>query len=249
MLRAPARCTAVLVLLFAVLIGVQPVSGQSFQFKIDGISSTVIVPNGQWIVNNVNYGHDLYFTNILLNPLALNGVAYAPGTPDVMSFCAQIDQDVSLGSTYTFSFAPLNQADNGLTDTQVREIRILFDLYYQGDNPANWTNDTAAAFQACIWEIETDTGLNLSNGSFRDNGSGDSFVALGQGYLNAIAATGTNYTPVINTVAITDPTYQDLMFTQTVEDQLIPFPVQAWPGAAALGLLAFFRLHRRLSLV
>ena len=221
---------------------------QSFQFKIDSVSSYVIITGSNWMVNNSPYsGSQLYFTNIMLKPLSLDGVPYASTTPDIMSFCAQIDQDVSLNSTYTFDFAPLNQADGGLTNDQVRNIRILFDLYYKGDNPAAWTNDTAAAFQACLWEIETDTGMNLSTGSFRNNGATGNFIALGQTYLDAIAATGTNYVPIINTVAIINPTYQDLMFTMSIEQTLIPFEVRAWPGALLAGAFVFLRLRRRMQ--
>jgi len=246
-LRANARCAAVIFVFMAVFCPVKRVSAQSFEFTVNSVSSYIIVPTGKWVVNNVVSTQQYYFTNIILQPIALNGVAYPSGTPNYMSFCGQIDQDISLSNTYTFNFAPLNQVDNGLTATQVRELRILFDLYYKGDNLSNWTNDTAAAFQACIWEIETDTGLNLSSGSFRDNGSGDTFVTLGQSYLNAIAATGTNYTPSMNVVGVVDPTYQDLLFTQTIVGQLTPFPVGAVPGAAALGVLAFIRVRRRLS--
>ena len=224
-------------------------SAQSFQFKVDAVSSYVIVAGANWIVNNAVYNHSqLYFTNILLKPLALNGVAYPSTAPDIMSFCAQIDQDVSLNTTYTFNFAPMNQAGGGLTAAQVRNIQILFDLYYKGDNPAGWTNDTAAAFQACLWEIETDSGMSLSTGSFRNNGATGTFITLGQTMLNAIAATGTSYVPVINTVAIIEPTYQDLMFTQSIEVTLIPFGVHAWPGACLLGALAFIRIRRRMRI-
>ena len=48
-------------------------------------------------------------------------------------------------------------------------------------------------------------------------------------------------------LAIRDPTYQDLLYTQYIDTHLIPFGVEAGPGAALVGLLVFLRVRQKIK--
>jgi len=221
----------------------------SLGFTVTGMGAYDTIASGQWVVNNAVYNNAMMAGIIDLLPTTLNGVTLPPNQNQLISFCIEISQDIYLGNSYTFPISPLIGADEGsITAAQARYVQILYDLYYQGDNPANWTNTTASAFQLAIWEITSDTGMDLSTGNFRNNGASNPEIAIAQNILNQVAITGSNssYNPYTVVDALTDPAYQDLSPSGTII-QSIPFGINAWPGAVLLVLLASCRLHRRLQ--
>lgn len=110
------------------------------------------------------------------------------------TFCVQLDQFVSVGSTYTFEKSALAAMPTIGNQTKANYITELYGRHYNlaWNNP-NFTGSTASlAFQLALWELIYDgpTGpgslgsLNLAKGTFRDTSSADAAaVSLAQKYL------------------------------------------------------------------
>jgi hypothetical protein len=186
-----------------------------------------------------------------------NGVAVSPAKT-VPTFCIELTQDVNLGTTYTtYTVGSVSVADQGtLTPTAIKDLTTLYYLFYQGNSSANWNATTATAFQLDCWKITSNSGNYIISGSsagstFYDNGwntaSGTAVINLAQSWLTTISGTtvvsGGSNTPE----ALLSSTAQDLLFTKQIQQNLIPFHINAWPGVAALGGLVFLRMRRRMK--
>jgi len=174
------------------------------------------------------------------------------------AFCIELTQDINLGQKYTdYLAAPVAQADQGsLTQQAVQDLTTLYNLYYQGNSKSNWSVKTATAFQLDCWKITSNPGNYTITGSsagstFYDKGwnttAGTQAVDLAQQWLTAVQGSDVNSNGSLKPVALTSATNQDILFTQGIQAGLIPFKVNPWPGAAALGAVVFLRMRRRMG--
>ena len=174
----------------------------------------------------------------------------------VPTFCIELNQDISLGNSYTdYLTAPISNGDGGtLTPLAAQNLTTLYYLFYKGNSQSDWTATTATAFQLDAWKITSNPGNYIITGSsagstFYNNGwvttQGTAAVDLAQSWLTTVS--GTNVTSAGNElpVALTSSANQDLLFTEGIQTHLIPFKIGAWPGAAALALVAYLRIRRR----
>ena len=193
---------------------------------------------------------------ININVTQYAGQTVSPAKTE-LTFCIQLNQDIYLGQSYTdYTVAPISQANGGtLTAQAVKNLTTLYYLFYQGNSQSNWTPIDATAFQLDCWKITSNPGNYILTGSsagstFYDNGwtstTGTAVVALAQSWLTTVSGTNVTIGGSYEPVALTSATYQNLLFTQSIQMNLVPFKVNAWPGAAALVGLVAFRMRRRM---
>lgn len=138
----------------------------------------------------------------------LGGDYAGPGADgQFTSYCIEISQHISYGSTYNFEtraadLSPVPGAGMGAARADL--LSEFFGRYY---NPQFTTNDDAAAFQVAVWEITHDNGLNLSSGVFRINDQG-SLNLTAQSWLDSLDGSG----PRLSLLAMTSLTAQDQLF-------------------------------------
>jgi hypothetical protein len=175
----------------------------------------------------------------------------------VPTFCIELTQDINLGKSYTdFKIGTLAQADEGtLTAKAAQDLTTLYYLFYKGNSSSDWTATTATAFQLDCWKITSNPGNYIITGSsagstFYNNGwvtsDGTAAVDLAQSWLTAVSGTSVSSGGATQPVALTSATNQDLLFTEYIQQHLVPFKVNAWPGAAALAAVVCLRMRRRM---
>lgn len=198
---------------------------------------------------------------------------YAPdGT--FLSFCIELRENISLGSTYSYSVVPpaeapeLNGGAGPMGTARAGLLGSWFTSYYMGHTWSDWgatTNDqklNTMAFQLGIWEIiyETDTldPLNPTNSSFRVdnypyNINGNFYVKnqedaaeLADDWLD----NGTWWTLAPTTLgAMSSPVWGGNSYEgPNLQDQVFamaPAPAAAGPIAALAALLGLAALRRR----
>ncbi|MEI8340771.1 MAG: hypothetical protein WCH43_04435 [Verrucomicrobiota bacterium] len=218
--------------------GVHGQSITSGQFVIGGAVTTVAEWAGEIDIQVTQY----------------NGVNITPVW--VPTFCIQLSQNVSLNTSYTtYLVKNVASGDEGtLTATAVRDLTTLYYLFYQGNNSSNWDTTTATAFQLDCWKITSNPGNytisgSSTGGTFYDNGwlAGGSAVTLAQTWLSQVSGTVVAGGGSTQPMALTNGTYQDLIYTQTINNSFVPFGIKAWPGAVLLGVIVFLRGKRRLK--
>lgn len=215
----------------------------TWTFNFSSFANSSSFATGQWIINNTPITSAEAFGTIGLTALSVNG-SVLPPQQQFVTFCVEIAQPISPGNTYTYSVVDPSQASGGYSASIVRNASILYDLYYRGNTESNWTTQTAGAFQLALWELTHDTGASLYTGTFRNNGSTNASIALGETYLQGVLSKGADYNPFSNLLAITSPVNQDLfVFAPALS---IPFGLEIWPGVAILSAAGFFRLRRRM---
>ena len=257
------RLCILLIALAAMMNGV--VRGQSIQFTtMSGFSA-----NGMEISANdfVMLGETIpgyWAGEIDITVTKYDGQNVFPAQT-VPAFCIQLTQDINLGKTYTtYTVGPLSQANpspsqpNGtLTATAVKNLTTLYYLFYQGDSSSDWTAKDATAFQLDCWKITSNPGNYIITGSsagssFYDQGwastssTAAAVVALAQTWLTDVSATNVTTGGQNEPVALISGSDQNLLFTQQIQEDLIPFKINAWPGLAVLSGVMLFRMRRRM---
>ena len=131
--------------------------------------------------------------------------------------------------------------------TRANEIRKLFGRYYS----IAFTNTQAAAFQACIWEIENvapGNPLNVTTGNVIIGGGSPDVQAQADTWLSGL--TGDTRWFNNNVVAIGNSSFQDYCFVTgtpfSPSIQPVPEPVTLGAVALALGGLGWY-VRRRTS--
>jgi len=257
-----ARAIFVLVIVFSIACCLPAARAQNIHFSVmSSVTNGDIIPTGQWIIGGVATTGQTYVCEIDITVTQIQGVNLTPAKT-VPTFCIQLNQDVSLGVSYTtYTIQAIKYADGGtLSNTSIKDLTELYYLYYQGNSSTMWSNTTATAFQLAAWKVTQDSGNYVITGSsagstFYNNGWNptDGSVALAQTWLTAIknldlSGSSISGNGLTQPVALTDPTYQDLMYTQAVYQQLVPFRACAWPGAILLAGIGFFRIRNRLRI-
>ena len=206
-------------------------------------------------VNLVDDGsamNNVYAGTIGISISQYDGVTVSPAAA-VVTFCIQLNQDINVpGGPYTFTAEAL-LSDTLLNTVSARDLTTLYYLFYKGNVASDWSGTAgqtnAEAFQLDCWAIVQDPGnynLTASNSIFYVTSTGTA-VNLAQQWLTEVSGTvvtngGTN-TPV----ALYSSTEQDLLYTESIQQQLIPFHVAAWPGAFLLGAIGYLRVRKRLQ--
>ena len=187
------------------------------------------------------------------------------------TYCIQGLQDVFTGGTYTYDIVNLNSPglpsggpDAGVLDTTAAsQIQGLADTYFPVAGTANGgytANETAAAFQLAIWEIEYDGGQGgeafpqvanynyFAQGNLMATGGtseGTDAINLANVWLN-------NFSPAqgVSSFALVSDGAQDQLVFQpgggTFQVPSAPLPA-AFPGGVALlgGLFGARKLKRK----
>jgi hypothetical protein len=135
------------------------------------------------------------------------------GTVD--TFCADLYQDAPTQWT-TYQILNVNtwESDIGLSSTKAANLRELFGYFLPG-SPGNtqtgWTDDSAAAFETCVWEIMNETsgkyGVSQGDGSFYM--MGESWTGTANTWLTELnnqAITGASAQAIVDPGADTDLT-------------------------------------------
>jgi len=254
--KLPARCASGIACLLGVWLAVvsPQACAQAINFTTMGSTSGIPgegTPTGAHLVLNGKNDDPGWMGIINITVNSFNGQTVSPAQT-VPTFCIQMTVNINPSTNYNYVVASLNQGNGGtLSATSVRDLTTLYNLFYQGNSASKWTTAQAAAFQLDVWKIVEDPGnysLTSTSGKLYITGWNDAASTQAASWLatvsSTVVTTNTNgYTPV----ALTSATYQNLLFTQYIENHLVPFRVEAWPGAAFLGILAFLRVQRKLK--
>jgi len=217
---------------------------QSITFQV-GVSNdkTISYVDYGVVTNNMPYAGE-----IDISVSQYNGVNISPATT-VTTFCIQLNTDIYIGNTYS-SFTQITLgSDPFLNATAVRDLTTLYYLYFLGTNPSYWNPTTAAAFQIDCWKITEDPGnynLTATTGNFYLTSSGTE-VSLAQQMLTTISGTTATSGGVNQPFVLYDPNYQNLLFTQSDQNVLVPFGIRAWPGVLLLGAIISLRIRKKLG--
>ena len=163
-----------------------PASAESVRLQFDKTTSssavTVKYNNGANTVTGTPgpyYWHQSPGNGVPLNSALPNGVT---------TFCVELSQTISTGSTYTYTTTPLASGP-GISP---QEATLISQLYATNFNTAwnstSFTGSNAStAFQLALWELVYDTGssLSLSGGNFflTTTPANANAVAIAQGWL------------------------------------------------------------------
>jgi hypothetical protein len=158
------------------------------------------------------------------------------GTPMAINYwCYQLDQFFSPGSTYNYTASILSYPDLSRLFTEVG-----------GSAGALATSVKSAAFQLAIWELEYDSGHDLSSGAFiAASGSGDTLAAYNQAQIWLAGLV--NYNPDTVLILLHSDTNQDFITDVKIpaRDLLLPEPSSLLLLGLGLAALAFVGMRRR----
>lgn len=158
------------------------------------------------------------------------------------SFCVELTQNISPGSSYTYDVVAVEDAPNDgfASGMGTAKAALLSELWGRFYSPL-FDADQAAAFQVSVWEIVYDGGVDLAAGSFQAQSLATGFVTLSQTWLNVLDGTGA----MANLGAMTNPNRQDHIYElPTPTNEQIPAPAAATAGLMGLGLLGIGRKRR-----
>ncbi len=235
----------------------------SFTFQNFGSSSSVSAHAGDTYISNLSVG------TITLANIYREGVPV--DTSSVVVFCTEIQESISTGQTYNYDvvepqYASAGTAGNpgssssaipigGIGVAAARNVAILYDLYYAGNEASDWNSATVGAFQLAVWELthDSDGSLSGTDGSFYVTNGNSTVRNLAQSYLDAVGSTSSSYNPYTDLVALSsmgNPGRQDLLVqSQYVGGPVtaVPFGVNPLPGLAIIGFFGWRRLRKRLN--
>jgi hypothetical protein len=190
------------------------------------------------------------------------------------TFCVQLDQFITLNSTYTFQKSSLANMPTIGNQTKADYITELYGRYYNTawNNPGFAGSTASAAFQLALWELIYDGpvspsnkgNLDLSSGIFKDTADapatplaqkyltgGGGYVAL-SGDTSQFAKNLAGY-DLIGLTDVTPPSGAQAV-QQGIQDQLVltpktpgvPAPAGVWlAGAGLVALIGRGRFLRR----
>ena len=159
----------------------------------------------------------------------------------IFYWCYQLDQVFSPGTTYDYTASILS------TPTSNPDLSKLF-TEVGGSASALTTAVRSAAFQLAIWEIEYDSGHDLSSGAFIDTpGTGDSLDAynLAQTWLAGLAGVTS---PTYTVILLHSDTNHDFITDSATPTQFkitIPEPSSLPLLGLGLAALALVGMRRR----
>lgn len=187
-----------------------------------------------------------------------NWTQVGTGTP-FKTFCTELAQNVTNPTlfTVTSNIASIPVPGGGMGAVRAGLVNTLFSLnFYSATVAGANANIRAAAFQAAIWELVHNSGINsytdvtaanlsVTSGSFQIQ-NGDATVAQVQALANAyllsvvtqIAQDGSN---VLNFASLRG------LYAAGAQDQLLVVPVPAPALLAGLGLIGAVALRRRIT--
>jgi hypothetical protein len=163
---------------------------------------------------------------------------------EIRSFCAELFQDVEIGTTYTYTVGSIGAIPtiNG-NASKIALIQELYDKFYAVATDAT----KGAAFQLLQWEIISDggngiAGVDLDGGSFRVN-AGDTSTggALAKTWISQLGAP--NGPAQLELVSLLNGTAQDQI--AVVDPKPVPAPAGMVLGLFAMGVLGARRWVRK----
>jgi hypothetical protein len=160
-----------------------------------------------------------------------------------ISFCIELTQDMTYGSSYTYNVVSLASSPNpngtdtgissgGMGTTRADEISELWGRDFSSIS----TSTQAAAFQVAIWQIEYGTNLTINNAANDISFSNDSSaINQAQTWLNQLDGDTADYASL---AAISNSNQQDQVI-------VVPTPKAVWMGLFMVGAMGWVGLKRR----
>lgn len=146
--------------------------------------------------------------------------------PTFKAFCIDLGQTIGFGSTNSFTKNAIEAAPipgGGMGNAKADLLRELWGRHFLGIN----SNVKGSAFQAAVWEIVFDTGLDLTAGTVRISGNAD-VINQTNAYLTSLTGNSAYFAPVY------------ALSSSSTQDMLVPTP-----GAIALLGLGGIAMGRR----
>lgn len=151
-----------------------------------------------------------------------------PDGVDFDAFCVDLFNTISMPATY--------HKDDFLFSGQVRQ---RLNALVANGLPLVVDSATASAFQLSLWEVITDTTLDLTAGDFRVTTNNSNARTLAAGWLDNITGADPVWKP--GNVAFTflqSDTNQDLLAIGLGGPTPVPLPAAGWMLLAGIGALA-----------
>jgi PEP-CTERM motif len=170
---------------------------------------------------------------------------FLPTGSNFVGFCIEPQSSISLGTSYTWTLAPVSQGADNIGGMGAAKADLLAELYgrYYPVFGASIDATTAGALQIATWEIvrETAASLNVSSGNIIfTNPSIAAELTQAQTMLNSLNGSGPKLT---NLVALTAVGVQDIL-VQTPEPSTFAMAV-AGAGLLCAGLFLKSAVRRR----
>jgi hypothetical protein len=171
------------------------------------------------------------------------------GTTDFLAWCLDITHALALPSSYTVTDDPFSNTKL-LTDTQLNNIKRLFEIEYPAVLADRTDNDLAGAFQLALWELLYDSHPDdVSRGSFTASVPHHSdAIAIANGFIDDVLNSAI---PIVQAYELTfyqaDPV-KDGWHHYTYSQNLVSVTAVPLPAAGVLlgsGLVGLFVMKRR----
>ncbi len=189
----------------AALLALAPLAGASvITARLDNVSPEVHMT----ATFDAGATSNTYYCGV--NNFSVTGGDPTPLSPSFRAFCIDVHQVIHFNTDYTFTTAPVESAPipgGGMGAAKADLLRELWGRYYMSIS----TNTQGAAFQAAVWEIVSDSGLDLDTGVVRISGN-SGVHNLAQSWLNSLNGDTTRFAPVYALVS------------ENTQDMLVPAP-------------------------